>query len=189
MPSAPILCVGARWKASDVYWHTAPVNAKLCGVRARALTSPSANFALQTGIYILYADFTPVYVGQANKTLFARLKHHYLADDLVGRWDRFTWFGFRGVGVGNDPKLSKPDVSFHISTKQLLDHLEAAMIHGFEPPMNGQEGRFGKAVKRYKQVRDPRLGPNDRGLLESMAVKGGLVPDGKKITKTGWKDA
>ena len=61
------------------------------------------------------------------------------------------------------------------------------MIHGFEPPMNGQEGRFGKSVSRYNQVRDPRLGPSDRDLLEDMAVQGKLVPPGKKIMKTGWK--
>ncbi len=188
MPSAPILCLGARWKASDVYWHTTSKNAQLCGVRARALTSPIANFALQSGIYILYADFSPDYVGQANKTLFARLKQHYFGNDLVSRWDRFTWFGFRSVGAGNDPKLSMPDVAFHISTNQLLDHLEAAMIHGFEPPMNGQEGRCGNAVSRYKQVRDPRLGPSDRDLLECIAVQGDFLPPDKKITKTGWKD-
>jgi hypothetical protein len=90
---------------------------------------------------------------------------------------------------GNKPKLSVAGVDFHISTKQLLDHLEAIMIHSFEPPLNGQEGRFGRGVIRYKQVRDPRLGPSERGLLEGMAKKGDLVPDGKRITKTGWKES
>jgi hypothetical protein len=63
------------------------------------------------------------------------------------------------------------------------------MIHSFEPALNGQEGRFGQKVIRYKQVRDPRLGPNERELLEGIAIKGKMVPDGKKITKTGWKDS
>lgn len=188
MPSAPILCLGARWRAEDVYWRSAPGNGKLLGVRAKALTSHEANFANQSGIYILYANFTPLYVGQVNKRLFARLKEHY-SDDFAGRWDRFTWFGLRNVIGGSNPRLSVPGVSFYISTNQLLNHLEAIMIHSFEPALNGQEGRFGITVTRYKQIRDPRLGPNERQLLEGMAIKGEMVPDGKRITKTGWKDS
>ena len=170
MPSAPILCVGARWWAEDVYWYSAPKTAQLNGVPRKNVTAPVANFAHQSGIYILYSDHTPIYVGQANKTLFARLKAHHLTDDLAGRWDAFTWFGFRAVVGGKDPRLSKPSTKFSISTTQLLDHVEAAMIHAFEPPLNGQEGRFGEGVTRYKQVRDSRLGPTDRELLEGMAL-------------------
>jgi hypothetical protein len=188
MPEAPILNLGARWKAKDVYWETSTKNAKLLGVKTRALLGPVANFAHQSGIYVLYADFTPIYVGQANKSLFARLKSHHLHDDLAGRWDRFSWFGFRRVIGASKLKLSMPDVNFHISTKQLLDHLEAMMIHAFEPALNGQVGRFGESVSRYKQIRDERLGPGDRQLIETIASKGKFLPDNKKITKTGWKD-
>lgn len=188
MPTAPILCLGARWRAEDVYWYSAPKTAKLDGVPRKNVTAPAANFAHQSGIYILYSDHTPIYIGQANKTLFARLKAHYLTDDLASRWDTFTWFGLHSVVGGNTPRLSKPDTNFSISTTQLLDHLEAVMIHAFEPLLNGQEGRFGERVTRYKQVRDSRLGPTDRELLEGMALTGGLVPAGKRITKSGWKD-
>jgi hypothetical protein len=61
------------------------------------------------------------------------------------------------------------------------------MIHGFEPALNGQEGRFGKSVVRYDQVRDERLGPDDRDLVEMIAIKTESVPRGMKITRTGWK--
>jgi len=189
MPQAPILNIGARWRAEDVYWNSGPDNGKLLGVRRAALRGPEANFAEQSGIYVLYSDFTPIYVGQANKRLFARLKEHHLKDDLAGRWNRFSWFGFRKVVGGNSPRLSVPGVTFAIETSQLLDHLEAMLIHAFEPALNGQKGRFGKAVERYKQIRDERLGPVDRELLEAMASSGGLLPRGKKVTKTGWKDS
>ncbi len=188
MPKAPILNLGARWRAEDVYWETSTKKAKLLGVKTRELRGPKVNFAHQSGIYVLYADFTPIYVGQANKSLFARLHSHHMTDDLAGRWDRFSWFGFRRVIGTNKPRLSVPDVSFHISTKQLLDHLEAMMIHAFEPALNGQVGRFGKSVERYKQVRDERLGPEDRELIETIADRGDFLPPNKKITKTGWKD-
>ncbi|HQP35686.1 MAG TPA: hypothetical protein PLI95_10910 [Polyangiaceae bacterium] len=180
--------MGARWKAEDVYWRTSAQNAELRGVRQDKVRGIVANFAEQSGIYVLYANFVPIYVGQANKTLWARLHMHMFKDDLAERWDRFTWLGFRKVIGGASPKLSDPDSVFHISPKQLLDHFEAALIHAFEPPMNGQEGRFGKGVVRYKQVRDERLGPSDRNLLECMAEQGDVLPQGKKITKTGWKD-
>lgn len=157
-------------------------------MKLKALRGPHTNFAHQSGVYVLYAAFTPIYVGQANKSLYSRLKLHHLHDDLAGRWDRFSWFGFRSVIGGNKPKLSKPDVNFSISTNQLLDHLEAMMIHAFEPALNGQEGRFGQSVIRYKQIRDDRLGPEDRQLIETMAKAGDLLPPGKKITKTGWKN-
>lgn len=157
------------------------------GVNSKNVTAPSVNFAIQTGIYVLYADYRPIYVGQANGSLFARLQMHYRTDDLVGRWDTFTWLGMRRALGGADPGLSTNASRFSISRKQLLDHLEAAMIHAFEPPMNGQEGRFGKQVIRYRQVRDPRLGPSDRELMESIAVEGGFLPAGKRPTKTGWR--
>lgn len=181
--------MGSRWNANDVFWHSDPKNGKLLGVPARAKRSPTANFAQQSGIYVLYSDFVPIYVGQANRSLFSRLKDHYLSGDFVGRWDRFTWFGFRKVVGGQKPKLKAPSDTFTISTTQLLDHLEALLIHSFEPQLNGQDGRFGKSVIRYKQVRDDRLGPSDRALWESMAKAGNLVPKGKRITLTGWKDA
>ena len=95
MPSAPILCLGAQWKACDVYWKTAPENGTLYGVNSKNLTGSHVNHAHQTGIYILYGDYKPVYVGQANGSLFARLQMHYRKDDLVGRWDTFTWVGMR----------------------------------------------------------------------------------------------
>ena len=180
--------MGSRWKAEDVFWRSAPKNAKLLGVPATARRSAEANFAEQSGIYVLYSDFTPIYVGQANCSIFARLKMHYLSGDFVGRWDRFTWFGFRAVIGGKNPRLKKPGADFHISTNQLLNHLEAMLIHSFEPQLNGQEGRFGRPVVRYRQVRDPRLGPGDRALIEGMAIRGNLVPIGKKITPSGWKN-
>jgi hypothetical protein len=101
MAHAPVS--GARWRASDAYWYAASKNAHLNGVRRNRVTSPVTNFAHQSGIYILYSDHTPIYIGQANKSLFARLQTHCLTDDLCGRWDCFTWFGFRSVIGGGTP--------------------------------------------------------------------------------------
>lgn len=189
MPAAPILCIGTQWKASDVYWKGAPRNARLLGSKAKRANLIPANFAHQTGIYILFADYRPIYVGKANGSLYARLQTHYKNDDLVGRWDTFTWFGMRSVTAANSPNpgLSNNTSDFHIGREQLLKHFEGAMIHAFEPPLNSQDGKFGKQVIRYRQVRDPRLGPSDRGLAEMIAMNGGLLANGPKPTKTGWR--
>jgi hypothetical protein len=45
MPKAPILCIGARWRAEDVYWSSASKNAQLNGVPRKNITSPEVNFA------------------------------------------------------------------------------------------------------------------------------------------------
>jgi hypothetical protein len=53
-----------------------------------------ADFRDQQGIYILYGNHGPSYVGLTKKQgLGKRLKDH-LADGLSHHWDRFSWFGF-----------------------------------------------------------------------------------------------
>jgi hypothetical protein len=61
-----------------------------------------ADFRKQQGIYILYGNHGPHYVGLTRKQgLGKRLKDH-LADEHAGCWDRFSWFGFCKVLKGGD---------------------------------------------------------------------------------------
>lgn len=61
-----------------------------------------ADFRHQQGIYILYGNHGPYYVGLSKKQgIGQRLKDH-LADDHADLWDRFSWFGFRTVLIGKD---------------------------------------------------------------------------------------
>ena len=61
-----------------------------------------ADFRHQKGIYILYGNHGPHYVGLTRKLgLGARLKNH-LTDEHEGQWDRFSWFGFRAVLMSVD---------------------------------------------------------------------------------------
>jgi hypothetical protein len=63
-----------------------------------------ANFRWQLGIYILYGNHGPYYVGLTKKGklgLGGRLKNH-TEDEHQGEWDRFSWFGFRKVLGGTD---------------------------------------------------------------------------------------
>jgi len=162
--------VGLFWREDFVYWGAGIKAGKLLGVPSKAITSDPIDFRDQVGIYALYADYDMAYVGQAgvgNQTLFDRLKQHR-KDDLAGRWNRFSWFGILrvladGTMANKAAALKPPKVA------DVLNHIEAILIHAAEPPMNSQGGRFGESVIRYTQVRDERLGPSSDEMLRMLS--------------------
>jgi hypothetical protein len=87
---------------------------------------------MQKGIYILYGDYGPHYVGLVRKRgLGRRLKEH-LSDQHRGKWDRFSWFGFctvlkkkdeLGIHLLRDMPLSKST-----SPESMIADLEAMLI-------------------------------------------------------------
>ena len=163
-----IKSIGLFWRRDQVYWGAGSQAGALLGVPASGRSGVSIDFRTQIGIYVLYSDYDPVYVGQAGSghaKLFARLKHHR-KDDLAERWNRFSWFGLRSVlSNGN---LSAETQTSHAEINTVLDHVEAILIHAIEPPMNRQSGRFGQNVVRYLQVRDERLGPTQDEMMKEI---------------------
>jgi len=157
------------WRPDRVFWGAGSQAGKLLGVPAANLTAALIDFRDQRGIYVLYADYRLVYVGQTgSQGLLTRLKQHK-NDDLTERWDRFSWFGLRYVLRNNE--LSTVTAARHASTNDVLDHIEAILIHSAEPPLNSQGGRFGQNVVRYIQQRDDRLGKTDRELLQEIHAR------------------
>jgi hypothetical protein len=80
------------------------------------------NFWKATGIYVLYNDFNPVYVGKTT-VLGKRIADH-LSDRFAGRWDMFSWYSVckpntssGGVGKAVGRKVSVDSV---ISTLETL---------------------------------------------------------------------
>ena len=99
---------GLFWRVDEVAWSPgsgAKGEFRLLGRRHKsAATLRLADFRYQQGIYILYGNHGPIYVGLTKKRgLGNRLKDH-LFDDLQGKWDRFSWFGFRIVLKGKNDK-------------------------------------------------------------------------------------
>ena len=97
---------GLFWRASEIDWNPgkgAKGAFRLLGRRGSYLPGLRvAEFRKQQGIYILYGNFGPHYVGLTRKQgLGKRLKDH-LTDDHKGLWDRFSWFGFCRVLKGQD---------------------------------------------------------------------------------------
>lgn len=89
---------GLFWRADEIDWTPGRGTRKRfrllgrCGANRPRLRV--SDFRYQQGIYILYGNYGPHYVGLTRKQgLGKRLKDH-LADDHAGYWDRFSWFGF-----------------------------------------------------------------------------------------------
>ena len=159
MSSMLIRNVGQFWRRDEVFWGRQRNPGKLLGVPSKERKSDEVDFWDQRGIYILYADYHLVYVGQTgDQGLGKRLRQHSRGD-LAGRWNMFSWFGIRYVK--NDGLLSEMPEVKNLGIESILDHVEAVLIGAAEPPMNSQGGRFGEQVERYSQVRDPRLPPED----------------------------
>lgn len=83
--------IGHLWRADDVFWGAGSSAGALLGVPYYGKTQKPTDFREQVGVYVLYADFDLVYVGQAgggNQCLLARLKQHR-DDGLARRWNQF----------------------------------------------------------------------------------------------------
>jgi hypothetical protein len=168
MVDSLITTVGLFWHADSVFWGSQKNPGSLLGRPAKKRKEAPTDFRDQIGIYVLYADYSIVYVGQTGsggQKLLYRLRQHR-SDDLAERWNRFSWFGVRRVLGGGT--LSKEKSAFHPSLQTVLNHVEAVLIHAAEPTMNGQGGRLGSNVVRYLQVRDDRLGPTDHQMLAAL---------------------
>lgn len=127
---------GLFWRASEVDWNPGrgARNAfRLLGRRgANRPGLQVCDFRQQQGIYILYGNFGPHYVGLTRKQgLGKRLKDH-LSDEHAHLWDRFSWFGFRSVlkskrEDGTRKLRAMAEVSFGKSGKAIGD-IEALLI-------------------------------------------------------------
>jgi hypothetical protein len=165
---------GLFWRGRDVFWGEPGKSGNLLGLRANSRSSEPIDFREQTGIYVLYADYHLLYVGQAgygNKKLFDRLRAHRF-DHLAERWNRFSWFGLRWVKATG--KLSNDTANKHPTIPEVLNHLEAVLISATEPALNRQGGRWGQAVQ-YLQFEDPDMEPHHIDMIR--ALYDFVIPD------------
>jgi hypothetical protein len=115
------------------------------------------DFRAQRGIYVLYDDYGPYYVGLSrDQDIGNRLRTHR-RDHHANKWDRFSWFGFRPVltssfGDGTR-KLGKVPQRLLTESKWTIGDIEALLIQslGTQGRGNRQEMRFA-AARRWTQV-------------------------------------
>lgn len=96
-----IKAYGLFWREDEVDWSPGQGKPfRLLGRKGSNLPGLRvADFRYQKGLYVLYGDYGPYYVGLTYTSLGDRLKDHR-HDDHGGRWTRFSWFGFRKVQEG-----------------------------------------------------------------------------------------
>jgi hypothetical protein len=162
---------GLFWKEENVFWGKKGKSGTLLGKPAKG-SFKKVDFRDQIGIYVLYADYKVVYIGQAGSgstsNLFARLSKHR-NNELAGRWNQFSWFGL--LAVLKDNTLASSKQNHNHNTKVVLDHFEAMLIHVIEPPLNKQGGKWGEG-EQYLQLMDKEnIGINDAEVLREILEK------------------
>lgn len=117
------------------------------------------DFREQRGIYVLYDDYGPYYVGLArDQDIGSRLRAH-TRNRHKDNWDRFSWFGFRRVlgGTYEDgtQRLGKVPERLLTESRWTIGDIEALMIQalGTQHKGNRMTMRFA-AADQWHQVMD-----------------------------------
>ena len=143
---------GLHWQINRVFWGRPKVAGTLHGAASKSPRARPVDFRNQRGIYVLYADYDLVYVGQTgagNDRLFNRLKSHK-SDHLSERWNRFSWFGTQWVTKAG--QLSADTAAASQTIEGLLNTLEAVSIAISEPRLNLQRGKWGGSHQVFSVV-------------------------------------
>jgi hypothetical protein len=153
-----IRAYGLFWSADEVEWFPGAGNRgryMLLGKRKeRRPQLQVADFRTQSGLYILYGDYGPYYVGKADR--FGRRLKQHLNDRHAGRWNRFSWFGFQPVLSSRDAaglnRLKDRRTKIQGSMPEQIGELEALLIRALGLENNYAKMRF-PGADRWTQVR------------------------------------
>jgi hypothetical protein len=165
--NTPILIrtYGEFWNPDIVNWNK---SWRLFGKRRSDSKGPDINVYEERGVYVLYQDYEPVYVGKADKTSIGyRLQLHRQSRRKGPRWDRFSWFGIKGLN--QDGSLKNLNTKFHLSSPELIATLEALLIVTIDPRLNARKERFKNAVELFQSETDKPVEIEER--LESIEKK------------------
>lgn len=138
---------GEFWNPDIVEWGSVgPGNrGKLKGT---AHPDGAANFEVDvwdaTAVYVLYSDFRPVYIGQADQRLGPRMRDH-MVDRLGGRWDMFSWYSLSTLNKTTGSVRAPGKRS--LKPKTVMDTIEAVLIQSLQPPLNRRYNRVPDATR------------------------------------------
>jgi len=149
-----ILTSGFYWARNDVQWKNNP---SLWGKEQREAVP--IDFASQIGIYLLHDGREVIYAGQAIKQPIAERLYDHTTDRHAGRWDRFSWFGFKSVT--SEGKLNDNLESYTLTIQQIADIFEMLLIECLEPRQNRKRGnKVDYEISEYIQFLDPNIQKN-----------------------------
>ena len=153
---------GMFWDRAEVDWAPGAGNANQYRLLGRSgAFNPKlrvCDFRSQRGIYVLYDDHGPVYVGLArDQDIGNRLREH-TRNHRRHTWDRFSWFGFRRVLEGREPdgtrRLGQVPAKLLSNSESTIGDIEALLIQclGTYRTGNRQQMRFVSA-DHWTQIR------------------------------------
>lgn len=145
------------WDKDKVKWNSGQILGR------ESQTAATVNFADQQGVYILHKGYSVAYVGRTTDNLYQRLRSHN-RDHKSVRWDRFSWFGFRGIDNHTGNLTPMPT---EVGPAHLISILESVLIEALEPPVNGRRGDY--LGIQYEQVPHPDIALyQSRAFLQSL---------------------
>src|ERR1700733_4869983 len=129
-----IKAYGEYWNPDLVDWAK---SWRLLGQQTRSKKSLDLNVYEERGIYVLYKDYLPVYVGKAFKqSIGYRLQLHRESRRKGSRWDSFSWFGLKGFKANGQLRSLNKVPSVRPET--LIETLEALLIVVVDPKLNSR---------------------------------------------------
>ena len=126
---------GLFWRRDEIDWSPGSGLKKQFRLLGRLKENRPAlqvaDFRRQNGIYILYGNHGPYYVGLTKAALGNRLRDH-LFDKHKGKWDRFSWFGFGQVLKTKDLDglqcLKELPANRQVTPTTMISDIEALLI-------------------------------------------------------------
>jgi hypothetical protein len=191
---------GLFWKRKYINWDKEQIIGREANRKSRG---DAVNFWGQKGIYVLYKEFEPIYVGQVGlkmeggNHLGPRLAKHADNIDMGEKWDTFSWFGVRPITTKAAPTYPKgfhkrynAECTGYQSPRQLLAAkgsfvtpdglvtlLEAVIISLFGGSIqNKQDGGWRNIkIRRYHQDQDSS--PALYALRQNDPLDAGILAD------------
>jgi len=149
---------GEFWNPDYVDWAK---SWKLLGKRNKGPKSPDINVYEERGIYVLYNDYVPVYVGKAlQQSIGFRLQLHRESSRKGTRWDAFSWFGFRGALRSGE--LKKLNTNAGLKMTAMIEMLEALLIMAIDPSLNARKESLVGATRLFQSKTDAKPDFHDR---------------------------
>lgn len=149
---------GEFWNPDLVNWTNTK---QLLGKKRISKRSPDVNVYEERGVYVLYKDYVPVYVGKAfRQSIGERIQSHRGSRRKGPRWDSFSWFGLKGLTKPGNLKTLNKRAS--ISSESLIETLEALLIVVIDPRLNSRREKLKGAIHLYQSLTDKPLDLDQR---------------------------
>lgn len=126
-----IYAYGHFWNPDIVNWS----GKDLAGIVRHKKKDLEINFWEARGIYVLYSEFRPIYVGKAYKLPIGKRLADHLSDRLAGRWDMFSWYSMSKVNT-TYKNIAAPPKKRITLFETINGTLEALAILIADPPLN-----------------------------------------------------